>query len=93
MPVVPALDPAREASVAEWLFDRLEWPVGRRRPPQSRLRRATYVAQVIPVGFAAYARVLHPARRVADGACVRWTGVAAAHAEMQWHAVPPDERA
>jgi hypothetical protein len=58
----------------------------------SRLPRATYVAQVIPVGFAAYARVLHPARRAADGARVRWAEVAAAHgrvahAEMQWHAV------
>lgn len=47
---------------------------------------------MIPSGFAAYARILHPAYRNTDGARVRWAEAASAngrvgHAEMQWEAV------
>jgi hypothetical protein len=45
----------------------------------------------VPEGFAAYARIFHPARDI-DRNPVRWTDVARAlgtraHREMQWHAI------
>ncbi|MCL6647785.1 MAG: hypothetical protein K6U89_05580 [Chloroflexi bacterium] len=66
--------------------------MGRREPPAGRLVPATYVGEVIPTGFPAYARILHPARRDPVGTRVRWAEVAEAngriaHAEMQWEAI------
>lgn len=66
--------------------------MGRREPPAGRLVAATYVGEVIPTGFPAYARILHPARRGPRGKRVRWAEVAEAngripHAEMQWEAI------
>jgi hypothetical protein len=49
------------------------------------------VSLQVPKGYAAYARILHPAWD-ADGGRVRWADVAkqlgtTAHREMQWHAI------
>lgn len=70
---------------ATWLAEWLE-------PHWGRGDGANYVAAVVPRGFVAYARVLHPARALRDGRAVTWTEVAALHgrtphAEMQWHAI------
>lgn len=51
-----------------------------------------YVASVIPTGFAAYARIFHPARDLRDDVPVRWTEAAlrhgrTPHSEMQWEAI------
>lgn len=69
--------------------------MGRRERSPSHLREAVYVAEIIPVGFPAYARIFHPAEeRASDGTWVkvRWRDVArrcgrVPHAEMQWHAI------
>ena len=86
------LRPPADAAGAAWVVGGLERPMGRAEPPGWHLPLATYVAQVIPTGFPAYACVFHPATRRRDGARVRWTEVAhrlgrVAHAEMQWHAL------
>jgi hypothetical protein len=58
--------------------------------------RAGRVTSLVPVGFAAYARVFHPAR-AADGSPVRWASVAAAngrtaHPAMEWVGITGDWR-
>lgn len=72
-----------DAAAAGWLDERLTEFDGT-------------VAGVVPGGFAAYARILHPAYR--DGAAVPWREVAAAngrtaHALMQWEQIVGDRRA
>jgi hypothetical protein len=77
--------PLVDLSAARWIEERL-WPWG----PGS--GRADYrVGCVVPDGFAAYARVLHPAYRETDHAFepVRWSTVASwtgkvAHPQMQF---------
>lgn len=54
------------------------------------------VSYFVPTGFAAYARVFHPAR-AADGSPVRWAAVAAAntrvaHPAMEWVGITGDWR-
>lgn len=80
-----------DSAPAAWLQARIDVPAV----------QETIVGTVAPRGFAAYARVLHPAYRsdpsAPDGRVpVRWGEVArwsrrAAHAEMQWEAIaaPP----
>lgn len=66
-----------EASAADWVCEALTGFGGR-------------VDDVVPGGFEAYVRIVHPAAR--DGRPVTWSEVAAAngrtaHAEMQWHRI------
>jgi hypothetical protein len=76
-----------EVQAADWIRERLH-PF------------AKDVGSVVPSGFAAYARIFHPARsagrlegdRIAPGVEVRWSDVAAlsgktVHPEMQFHAI------
>jgi hypothetical protein len=80
--LVPSLD----TSAARWIEERLwKWS-----------DRGLLVGSVVPEGFAAYARVLHPARRRVEGGGegerVRWSTVASwtartVHAEMQFDRV------
>jgi hypothetical protein len=58
-----ALHPSTEVTAADWLGPRLR-------------RFGSAVTAVVPDGFPAYVRILHPARRVADRP-VRWAEVAA----------------
>jgi hypothetical protein len=65
-------------AVGKWIRPRLHGEVGG-------------VADLVPEGFEAYARVLHPASDQ-EGNPVRWAAVAdalgtTAHREMQWHAL------
>ena len=69
--------PSDDVAAAEWVV--------------ARLAGEGTVGSVVPSGFAAVARVLHPASDE-DGEPARWADVAAAtrrtpHALMQWHAV------
>lgn len=76
----------RDVGVGEWIGERLGGPFG-------------YVGSVVPRGYAAYARVLHPVPAPGpsfDGAPLRWADVCRAtgrrlHALAQWSAiaVPP----
>ncbi|WP_218123483.1 hypothetical protein [Quadrisphaera sp. DSM 44207] len=72
-----ALLPSADASVADWICARLQgWGT---------------VASVVPAGYPAYARVLHPCSDE-DGAPARWSDAAAAtgrteHPLMQWENV------
>ncbi len=84
-PVHPSrLRPASDASAAAWLAPRLR-------------RFGSGVAAVVPDGFEAYARILHPAES-ADQRPTRWDAVAAqtgrvAHRLMQFEAISsPDPR-
>ena len=77
--------PVKNTKAAQWLLDALEKPWGR--SPS-----ANYVAAVIPRGFAAYARLLHPAYGEGDGREVTWAEVAKhtgkkPHAQMQWGSI------
>lgn len=72
------LTPVRDGAVGAWLGPRLG-PFG------------GVIGSVVPRGFEAYARVLHPVTD-ARGALVSWADVCAAtgrrpHALMQWHAI------
>jgi hypothetical protein len=72
------LHPAADVTAADWLEPRLR-------------RFGSAVAAVVPDGFPAYVRVLHPARGP-EGRPVRWTEVAAwsgrtMHRLVQFHAV------
>jgi hypothetical protein len=71
------LTPTPDGAAAEWVT--------------SRLRGSGTVASVVPTGFPAYARVLHPTSDE-DGAPARWADAAAAtgrtvHPLVQWEAV------
>ncbi|HZC98768.1 MAG TPA: hypothetical protein VFA46_00770 [Actinomycetes bacterium] len=80
---------AVEPSGAEWIAPRLLpwWSLPGGEMP---------VGAIIPIGFDAYARILHPAHRKAGGREVpvrwrelaEWAGVAP-HAEMQWDEIAP----
>jgi hypothetical protein len=74
---VEGLEPVSDVSGADWIAPRLRGFGGR-------------VRQVVPDGFAAYARVLHPADEAAEP--VRWAEVCrstgrTAHALMQWNSI------
>ncbi|MEU4323847.1 hypothetical protein [Nonomuraea dietziae] len=73
------LEPVADVSVGEWIADRLGGPLGS-------------VGSVVPGGFAAYARVLHPVEFDDDRPPLTWARVAGLtgrvpHALMQWAAV------
>jgi hypothetical protein len=75
----PVLEPAADVSVADWIAERLHPPLGT-------------VGYVVPHGFAAYARVLHPVEAGAAGPPMTWEQVCRitgrhAHALMQWNAI------
>jgi hypothetical protein len=79
------LEPASDAAPARWLASALEKPWGRG-------GSANYAAAVIPRGFAAYARLFHPAWLAGEERDITWAEAAAhagtrAHARMQWHAI------
>src|SRR5437764_11955185 len=70
----PRIERMTDLSAAAWLRQRLEpWPT-----PENTVR----VASIVPTGFAAYARLLHPAGRRLGAPerweWVRWADVAAA---------------
>jgi hypothetical protein len=74
----PGLHPSAEVGAAEWIGPRLR-PFG------------SAVAAVVPDGFAAYVRILHPARGVQDEP-VSWADIAASsgryvHKLVQFHAI------
>ncbi len=76
----PELSPAnpRDLSAAEWIRPRLTGAFGA-------------VTRAVPDGYAAYARICHPAEDP-QGRLVTWTDVAAVtgrqpHPTMQWHAL------
>lgn len=74
-----------DAREAAWLGESLERMWGRE-------KTANYVAAVVPRGFAAYARVFHPARARGEQRETSWAEVARhygrrPHAQMQWHAI------
>lgn len=77
--------PAKSAAEAGWLAERMErsW---------SRGDGANYAAAIIPSGFAAYARIFHPAGAPGGGHELSWAEVARRygrepHSEMQWQAI------
>ncbi len=77
--------PVKSKAAAHWLLENLEKHWGRS-------SCANYVAAVIPRGFAAYARLLHPAYCASDGKEMTWTQVAELvgkkpHAQMQWGSI------
>jgi len=79
------LVPVSDAEPALWLASALEKPWGRG-------GIANYAAAVIPRGFAAYARLFHPAYLAGEGRDITWAETAAhagtrPHARMQWHAI------
>jgi hypothetical protein len=82
--VSPGVEAAKSAEPGDWLKDRL-YPISR--------STGTRVCSVIPDAFAAYARVLHPARNGSEGqVAVRWRDVASwsgriTHPEMQWETI------
>lgn len=75
-----ALSPSDQVEAADWIRERLHG-------------FAVDVGSVIPEGFAAYARIFHPAWRGARGQeAVRWSEIAAStgravHPEMQFHMI------
>lgn len=81
--MAPGLVSTRDVARADWIAPRMR-PWG---------RHGTPVASVVPGGFAAYARVLHPVHDDGDtwltwaDAC-RESG-ATPHALMQWTAITP----
>lgn len=82
--MAPGLVATRDVALADWIAPRMRpWGVG----------LGTPVASVVPGGFAAYARVLHPVHDDGDtwltwaDAC-RESG-ATPHALMQWTAITP----
>src|SRR5438270_2538505 len=73
------LRPVAEVSSGDWIAERLRGPLGS-------------VGSVVPRGFAAYARVLHPVELDNGRAPLTWTQVCQRtgripHARMQWHAI------
>jgi len=73
------LEPIADVSVADWIAGRVRGPLGT-------------VGSVVPRGFAAYARVLHPVELGDGRPPLTWTQVCQhtgriAHALMQWSAV------
>jgi hypothetical protein len=73
------LAPVVDVSVADWIAERLRGPLGA-------------VGSVVPRGFAAYARVLHPVELRNGRPPMTWTQVCQrtgriAHSLMQWSAV------
>lgn len=79
------LVPVSDAELALWLASALEKPWGRG-------GGANCAAAVIPRGFAAYARLFHPAYLASEGRDITWAETAAhagtrPHARMQWHAI------
>ena len=73
------LAPVKDVSVADWIAARLSGPLGT-------------VGSVVPRGFAAYARVLHPVEFDDGRATLTWARVCqltgrTAHALMQWSAI------
>src|SRR5947209_3354875 len=74
----PSLHPSTDIAAADWIGPRLR-PFG------------SAVAAVVPDGFPAYVRILHPAR-AADGTPVSWAAVATRsgrtmHRQAQFHAI------
>ena len=79
------LVPVSDAEPALWLASALEKPWGRG-------GNANCAAAVIPRGFAAYARLFHPAYLAGEGRDITWAETAARagtrpYARMQWHAI------
>jgi len=77
--------PVADAAVGQWLAASLEKHWGR-------TSAANYAAAVIPRGFAAYARLLHPAYSGSEAGELTWSQVAklsgrTPHAQMQWQAI------
>lgn len=82
-------EPVQNTDAAVWLQETLERHWGR-------ATNANFAAAVIPKGFAAYARIFHPAVD-AGGQEVTWATAAArfgrrAHAQMQWQAITQPAR-
>ncbi|GAA2663921.1 hypothetical protein [Nonomuraea recticatena] len=78
------LEPVADVSAGDWMADRLGGPLGS-------------VGSVVPGGFAAYARVLHPVEFDDDRPPLTWARVAGLtgrvpHALMQWAAVASPAR-
>jgi hypothetical protein len=74
-----ALEPIADVSVGHWIAERLRGPVGT-------------VGSVIPRGFAAYARILHPVEFDDGRTSLTWAQVCRLtgripHALMQWAAI------
>jgi hypothetical protein len=74
-----ALEPVADVSVADWIAERLRGPLGT-------------VGSVVPRGFAAYARVLHPVELGDGHTPLTWPQVCQLtgripHALMQWAAI------
>ena len=81
------LEPVANVSVGDWIAERLGGPLGT-------------VGSVVPRGFAAYARVLHPVEFYDGRPSLTWAQVCqltgrVPHALMQWAAIanPTDEAA
>lgn len=85
LPVSAEFEPVGDASDADRLPGRMEKPWGRG-------DGGNYVAAVIPGGFTAYARILHPAYDIRTRQEVSWREVAirnghTPHAQMQWQSI------
>lgn len=79
------LTPVNDAEAAQWLQAALDKPWGRG-------DNANYAAAVIPRGYAAYARLFHPAYLAGEERDITWSETAAhtgarPHTQMQWHAI------
>lgn len=76
------LEFATDPSVAESIVERL-WPWG----PESSVERLMQVGSLLPEGFEAYARILHPAYRGESNiGTVRWSTVAELNTRRSIHA-------
>ncbi|HHW47478.1 MAG TPA: hypothetical protein GXX14_02540 [Clostridiaceae bacterium] len=77
--------PVKDMKEARWIAESLE-------KPWSRSKNANYAAAVIPRGFAAYARIFHPAYLRNEDREVTWSEVVKhtgrmPHSQMQWHTI------
>jgi len=77
--------PVEDTKEAQWVINSIE-------KPWSRSKNANYVASIIPHGFAAYARLFHPAYLGTEDMGITWSEVAkhtgrTPHSQMQWHLI------
>jgi len=77
--------PVENANEAQWIKRLIEKPWGRS-------KNANYVAEIIPAGFAAYARIFHPAYSSVENREISWDEIAritgkTSHSKMQWHLI------
>ena len=69
-----SIHPLEDLAHVEWLVKHIR-PIGRG-------SSGVHLRSIVPEGFPAYARILHPAYSGADDTPVRWASVAAEHGKV-----------